>query len=167
MTTATNVDVGTWVIDPVHSSINFSVRHLMVSNLRGRFGTFAGKVEVGADGSAEVQAQVSIDSIDTGNEQRDGHLKSSDFFDGAQFPTATFTSYASRLDGDDLIVDGTLTLKGIAKPVTLKGQVLGVQVGPEGSPVAGIEAVTVLNRKDFGIDIDLPLGSGGEVIKQP
>jgi polyisoprenoid-binding protein YceI len=158
------LDAGTWVIDPVHSSIIFSVRHLMVSTVRGRFGAFNGTIQVGPDNTTSVHAEVSIDSIDTGNEQRDGHLKSADFFDAAQYPLATFTSSEVRVGGDDYVLDGKLTIKGVTKPVTLSVQFHGVHPGVGNDEVAGIEAAVVINRKDFGIDIDLPLGSGGVVV---
>jgi polyisoprenoid-binding protein YceI len=161
---APKIQPGTWVIDPVHSSIIFSVRHLMVATVRGWFGAVNGTIQVGPDNRASVNAEVSIDSIDTGSAQRDGHLKSADFFDAAQYPVATFTSGDVRVSGDDYVLDGLLTIKGVTKPVTLSLQFYGMHPGAGDGHVAGIEAAVVLNRKDFGIDIDLPLGSGGVVV---
>ena len=161
---ATDLTAGTWAIDPVHSSINFSVRHLMVSKVRGSFKTFSGAVVVAEDGTPSVSATIDVTSIDTRNEQRDAHVRSADFFDADNHPTATFVSTAVRPDGDDYIVDGDFTLKGVTKPVSLKLEYNGVNAGMGQGPVAGFEASVVLNRKDFGIDIDMPLETGGTVI---
>ena len=161
---ATDLTAGTWAIDPVHSSINFSVRHLMVSKVRGSFQTFSGAITVAEDGTPSVSATIDVNSIDTRNEQRDAHVRSADFFDADNHPTATFVSTAVRPDGDDYVVDGDFTLKGVTKPVSLKLEYNGVNPGMGQGPVAGFEASVVLNRKDFGIDIDMPLETGGTVV---
>lgn len=166
MTTAvdTGLTAGTWTIDPVHSTVGFSVRHLMVSKVRGTFDTFDGAITVAEDGTPSVTAQIAVDSVNTRNEQRDGHLKSADFFDTAAHPTATFTSTGVRSDGDTYLVDGDFTLKGVTKPITLQVEFHGVNPGMGHGEVAGFEASVVLNRKDFGIDIDMPLETGGTVV---
>lgn len=161
---ATDLTAGTWAIDPVHSSINFSVRHLMVSKVRGSFETFSGAITVAEDGTPSVSATIDVTSIDTRNEQRDAHVRSADFFDAENYPTATFVSTGVRPDGDDYIVDGDFTLKGVTKPVSLKLEFNGVNPGMGHGAVAGFEASVVLNRKDFGIDIDMPLETGGTVV---
>lgn len=161
---ATDLTAGTWAIDPVHSSISFSVRHLVVSKVRGSFRTFSGAVVVAEDGTPSVTAEIAVDSVDTGNEQRDAHLKAADFFDVEQFPTATFASTAVRADGDDYVLDGDFTLHGVTKPVSLKLEFNGVNPGMGHGEVAGFEASVVLNRKDFGINIDMPLETGGAVV---
>lgn len=161
---ATDLTAGTWAIDPVHSSINFSVRHLMVSKVRGSFETFSGAITVAEDGSPSVSASIDVTSINTSNEQRDAHVRSADFFDAENHPTATFVSTGVRPDGDDYIVDGDFTLKGVTKPVSLKLEYNGVNPGMGQGAVAGFEASVVLNRKDFGIDIDMPLETGGTVV---
>lgn len=160
----TDLTAGTWAIDPVHSSIHFSVRHLMVSKVRGSFETFSGAITVAEDGTPSVSATVDVNSLDTRNEQRDAHLRSADFFDAGKYPSATFVSTGVRPDGDDYIVDGEFTLKGVTKPVSLKLEFNGVNPGMGQGPVAGFEASVVLNRKDFGIDIDMPLETGGAVV---
>ncbi|ART73508.1 MULTISPECIES: YceI family protein [Mycobacteriaceae] len=162
--TATDLTAGTWAIDPVHSSINFSVRHLMVSKVRGSFETFSGAIVVAEDGTPSVTATIDVNSINTRNEQRDAHVRSADFFDAENHPTATFASTGVRRDGDDYVVDGDFTLKGVTKPVSLKLEYNGVNPGMGQGPVAGFEASVVLNRKDFGIDIELPLETGGTVV---
>ena len=161
---ATDLTAGTWAIDPVHSSVNFSVRHLMVSKVRGSFDSFSGAITVAEDGTPSVTASIDIPSINTRNEQRDAHLKAADFFDAEQYPTASFTSAAVRADGDDYVLDGEFTLKGVTKPVSPKLTFNGVNPGMGHGEVAGFEASVVLNRKDFGIDIDMPLETGGAVV---
>ncbi|SDE51250.1 Polyisoprenoid-binding protein YceI [Mycolicibacterium neoaurum] len=166
MTTAaaTDLTAGTWAIDPVHSSVNFSVRHLMVSKVRGTFDSVAGAITVAEDGTPSVTATIDIASINTRNEQRDAHLKAPDFFHADQFPTATFTSTGVRADGDDYVLDGEFTLKGATLPVALNLRLNGVNPGMGHGAVAGFEASVVLNRKDFGIDFDAPLETGGAVV---
>ncbi|VEG57255.1 YceI protein [Mycolicibacterium aurum] len=165
MTTATTqLPTGTWAIDPVHSSVAFSVRHLMVSKVRGVFDTFSGAITVAEDGTPSVSAEIAVDSIDTRNEQRDAHLKAADFFDAEKFPVATFVSTGVRADGDRYVLDGDFTLKGITKPISLDLEFNGVNPGMGHGEVAGFEASVVLNRKDFGIDIDMPLETGGAVV---
>jgi polyisoprenoid-binding protein YceI len=163
-TATTQLSAGTWAIDPVHSSIGFSVRHLMVSKVRGTFQNFSGAIVVAEDGTPSVTADIAVDSINTNNEQRDGHIKSADFFDVENHPTATFSSTGVRTNGDNYVVDGELTLKGVTKPVSLDLEFNGVNPGMGHGEVAGFEASVVLNRKDFGIDIDMPLETGGTVV---
>ena len=160
----TQLGVGTWAIDPVHSSIEFSVRHLMVSKVRGKFEKFSGAIVVAEDGTPSVTAEIAVASINTGNEQRDAHIKSADFFEVEKYPTATFTSTGVRANGDDYVLDGEFTLKGVTKPVSLALEFNGVNPGMGHGEVAGFEASVVLNRKDFGVDLDLPLETGGTVV---
>ncbi|WP_016884570.1 MULTISPECIES: YceI family protein [unclassified Rhodococcus (in: high G+C Gram-positive bacteria)] len=168
MTTATatlpDLTAGTWAIDTVHSTVGFSVRHLMVSKVRGTFNDFTGAITVAEDGTAAVTAEIQVASIDTKNTDRDAHIKSADFFDAEQYPTATFTSTAVRAKGDDYVVEGEFTLHGVTRPVELALEFNGVNPGMGNGPVAGFEATTVLNRKDFGITIDMPLEGGGAVV---
>ncbi len=165
MTTATaQLGVGTWAIDPVHSTVGFSVRHLMVSKVRGTFDTFSGAITVAEDGTPSVKAEIDVTSINTQNEQRDAHLKSADFFESEKYPTATFVSTGVRAKGDDYLLDGDFTLKGVTRPVTLELEFNGVNPGMGQGEVAGFEASVVLNRKDFGISIELPLETGGAVV---
>src|SRR3984893_16239841 len=98
-TSATQLTAGTWAIDPVHSSVNFSVRHLMVSKVRGKFDTFSGAITVAEDGTPSVTAEIAVNSINTGNEQRDAHVRSGDFFDAENYPTASFTSTSVTAKG--------------------------------------------------------------------
>jgi len=161
---ASALGTGTWAIDPAHSSISFSVRHLMVSKVRGSFEAFSGAIVVAEDGTPSVSAEIAVDSVNTGNEQRDAHVKAADFFDVENHPTATFVSTDVRADGDDYVLGGNFTLKGVTKPIDLKLEFNGVNPGMGHGEVAGFTATVVLNRKDFGVDIDMPLETGGTVI---
>lgn len=161
---STGLSTGTWTIDPVHSTIAFSVRHLMVSKVRGTFDKFDGAITVAEDGTTSVTAQVTVDSINTRNDQRDAHLRSADFFDAETYPIATFTSTGVRPSGGAYLLDGDLTLKGVTKAITLEVEFNGVNPGMGQGEVAGAEASVVLNRKDFGIDIEMPLETGGAVV---
>ncbi|RVW01358.1 YceI family protein [Rhodococcus xishaensis] len=155
---------GTWAIDPAHSTVGFTVRHLVVSKVRGTFKDFSGAITVAEDGTPSVRAEIQVASIDTNQEQRDGHIKSADFFDVEQFPTATFVSTGVRAAGPNYVVEGEFTLRGVTKPVELALEFLGVNPGMGHGPVAGFEASTTINRKDFGISIDMPLEGGGAVV---
>jgi polyisoprenoid-binding protein YceI/predicted dinucleotide-binding enzyme len=155
---------GNWTIDPIHSSISFSVRHLMVSRVRGTLGTFSGEITVSSEGTPSVSAEIEVSSLDTGNDQRDAHLKSAEFFDVEQHPTATFTSTGVRADGNGYALDGAFTLKGITKPISIGLEFNGINPGMGHGAVAGFQASVILNRKDFGIDINMPLETGGVVL---
>jgi polyisoprenoid-binding protein YceI len=161
---ATELGTGTWAIDTVHSSISFSVRHLMVSKVRGSFGTFTGAITVAEDGTPSVTAQIDVASVYTGNEGRDAHVRGADFFDVEKYPTAEFTATGVHADGSDYVLDGNFTLKGVTKPISLALTFNGTNPGMGHGAVAGFEASVVLNRKDFGIDIDMPLETGGAVV---
>jgi polyisoprenoid-binding protein YceI/predicted dinucleotide-binding enzyme len=159
------VPAGVWTIDPAHSSINFSVRHLMVSRVHGTLGTFSGEITVSDDGIPSVSAQIAVDSVSTGNDDRDAHLKSATFFDVEQYPTATFTSTGVSPDGaGSYVLKGDFTLKGVTKPISLALAFNGMSPGMGPGPVAGFSASVTLNRKDFGIDINMPLETGGVVL---
>ena len=161
---AAPIQAGTWAIDAAHSTVGFSVKHLMVSKVRGTFDTFSGSITIAPDGTPSVTAQIAVDSINTRNEQRDGHVRSADFFDAEKYPTATFVSTGVRPDGDDYILTGDFTLKGVTRPVELELEFNGVNPGMGNGPDAGFEAKTVISRKDFGVDIEMPLEGGGVVV---
>jgi polyisoprenoid-binding protein YceI len=168
MTAATLIPsytAGTWDIDPVHSDVSFTVRHMMVSKVRGRFGSFSGEIVTGEDVTgSSVSATIDATSIDTNNEQRDNHIRSADFFDVENHPTWTFTSNAVRVDDEDLFLDGELTIKGVTRPVTLSLQVEGFGPDAYGGTRAGFSASTTINRADYGVDISMPLDGGGVVV---
>jgi polyisoprenoid-binding protein YceI len=157
---------GTWVIDPVHSEVSFTVRHLMVSKVRGRFAAFSGELVTADDPlQSSVQASVDLASIDTGNADRDAHVRSADFFDVDQHPTLTYRSTGVRQVGDGFVVDGDLTLHGVTKSVPLALEVNGFQAEtPFGDTRAGFSASAEINRTDFGIEFNAPLEGGGVVL---
>jgi polyisoprenoid-binding protein YceI len=164
-TTIPGYIAGIWDIDSAHSDVSFSVRHMMVSKVRGRFNNVSGRLVTAAELlDSSVTADIDVNSFDTGNAQRDEHVRSADFLHAAQYPTMTYRSTEIRRDGDDLVVDGELTLHGIARQVPLTLEVTGFGPDPYGGTRMGVSATTKINRKDFGIDTDLPLDGGGVVI---
>lgn len=156
---------GTWTIDATHSEVGFSVRHMMVSKVRGRFTRFSGSI-VTTDNPLTTTATATIDlsSIDTGNEQRDGHLRSADFFDADTQPEMTFTSTGLRLDGGDYLLDGELTIRGVTRPVTLTVEVNGFGPDAYGGTRAGFSANGEINRRDFGVNWNAAIEGGGVVV---
>lgn len=163
--TATDVIAGTWTIDASHSEVGFTVRHLM-SKVRGQFEKFEGKITTG-ESLTETAAEATIDlnSVNTRDEQRDGHLRSGDFFDVENSGPMTFSS----LSFDGANATGNLTIKGITKQVELDVEFLGIENDPWGNKRIGFEANTEINRKDFGVDFNIPLDGGkllvGDVVK--
>jgi polyisoprenoid-binding protein YceI len=156
---------GTWDIDAMHSDVSFSVRHLMVSKVRGRFNGVSGRLVTGVDLlDSSVTADIDVNSFDTGNAQRDEHIRSADFLHAAQYPTMTHRSTGVRRNGNGLVVDGELALHGITRQVPLALEVTGFGPDPYGGTRAGFSATTTINRKGFGIDTELPLDGGGVVI---
>jgi len=170
MTTAATVSIpgyvaGVWDIDPVHSEVSFTVRHMMVSKVRGRFGSFSGQIVTGDDVTdSSVTALVDAASVDTGNEHRDTDLRSANFFDVEHHPRWTFRSTGVRVDGDGLVVDGDLTIKGVTRSTSLALEVNGIGPDLSGGTRAGISASTTIDRNDFGVDVKLPLDGGGVVV---
>ncbi|MPZ63340.1 MAG: hypothetical protein GEU93_19055 [Propionibacteriales bacterium] len=164
-TTIPGYVAGTWAIDPVHSNVGFAVRHMMVSKVRGRFVRFTGQVVTASRLSdSSVFAEIDMASVDTGTEQRDNDLLSSNFFEVEKYPTMTYRSTGLRVDGEELILDGDLTLKGITRLVPLAVEINGVTNDPNVGTVAGFTATGSLNRRDFGVDFDAPLRGGGAVV---
>ena len=158
--------VGTWDIDAAHSTVGFSVRHMMVSKVRGYFREFSGVLVTAEDPTqSSVTATINMDSIDTRQEQRDAHIRSADFFDVENNPYMTFRSTGVRTeDGADWLLDGELTLKGITRPVTLELELNGFGPDAYGGTRAGFSAKTEISRKEFGVDIDMPMDGGGVVV---
>ncbi len=156
-TTATpGLVAGTWTIDPSHSEVGFTVRHLM-TKVRGLFESFEGTVTTG-DSLADTRTEATIDlnSVDTRDAQRDGHLRSADFFDVENSGPMTFVS--TSFDGSS--ASGELTIKGVTRTVELDVEYLGVDKDAYGNTRIGFEATTEINRKDFGVDFDIPLDGG-------
>jgi len=156
---------GTWSIDPTHSEVGFSVRHLMVSKVKGSFKTFEGTITI-ADNPLESKAEVTIDasSIDTRDENRDTHLRSSDFFEVEKHPQITFSATGVRAAGNDYVVTGDLTIHGVTRSVDLDVEFNGVGPDPWGGTRGGFSGSTEITRSDFGIEFNMPLDGGGVVI---
>lgn len=164
-TTVPAYQVGTWTIDPVHSEVGFTARHMMVSKVRGKFATFEGSFTTEDDPlKSSVTATIDLSSISTGNDQRDDHLRSSDFFDVATHPKMTFTSKGVRPNGDDYLLDGDLTIRGVTKPVTLKLELGGFGPDAYGGTRAGFTATGEITRSEFGITWNAAIEGGGVVI---
>ena len=158
--------VGTWDIDPIHSDVSITARHLVVSKVRGHFGDFAGSITTAENPlDSKVDAVIQATSINTKQPQRDDHIRSADFLDVENHPTITFTSTALRVDGDDYELDGDLTLRGVTKPVSLKLEVIGFGPDGNGGQRVGFEAKTTISRKDFDIRFNATIeGTGGAVV---
>lgn len=163
--THSNFIAGTWDIDAMHSTVSFTVKHLMISKVRGTFDGFSGTI-VTSENPAENTANATIDmaTINTNQADRDNHLRTNDFFKVDEFPTATFTSTSITIDGDDLTIDGDLTLRGVTKPVTLKGEFGGIATDGYGQTKAAASASTVINRTDFGVNYNAALETGGVLL---
>jgi polyisoprenoid-binding protein YceI len=159
---------GVWNVDPSHSTVGFTARHLMVTKVRGRFTAFSGSLTIADEPLASsVMATVEMASVSTGDGGRDGHLQSPDFFDVAQFPTMTFTSTSIERDGDDddeFLLHGDLTIKGVTKQVTFELEFDGVATDPWGNTKAGFTAETEINRKDWGLEWNVALEAGGVLV---
>ncbi len=151
------VQAGTWNIDPSHSEIGFTARHLM-SKVRGVFEKFEGQVVTGEQPSAT--ATVDLNSINTRDANRDAHLRSSDFFDVEKSGPMTFSSTQVEQGGKGLLVAGDLTIKGVTKPVTLDVEYLGTDTDPWGGTRVGFEGTTAISRKEWGVDFNVPMDGG-------
>ena len=165
MTTATTeltgLTAGTWDIDPAHSEVGFTVRHLGLSKVRGRFNAFSGTVTIADDQTASsVAASIDLSSVDTNNKMRDGHLKSADFLNAEDSPTMTFVSTGVT----ETALSGDLTIRGITKPVTLDLSYNGVAVDGYEATRAGFNASGQILRSDFGIAFNAPLGIDGMLV---
>jgi polyisoprenoid-binding protein YceI len=156
---------GTWVIDPVHSEVGFSVRHLMVSKVKGRFNTFEGTITIAENPlDSKVEAVIDATSVDTQDENRDNHLRSQDFFEVEKHPQIIFQSTSVRPQGSDYLVVGDLTIHGVTQPVDLALEFNGVSPDPWGGTRSGFSATTEISRGDFGIEFNMPLDGGGVVV---
>ena len=164
-TTIPGYVAGTWSIDPVHSEVGFTVRHMMVSKVRGKFNNFRGEVVTTPNPlESQVHASIDLESIDTGNADRDSHIRSADFFDVEHHTTMTFQSTGLRVDGDDFVLEGDLTLKGVTRPVALKLELGGFGPDAFGGIRAGFSATGEIKRSDFGVDFNAVLETGGLVV---
>lgn len=165
MSTLTMPDTGTWALDPAHTTVGFKARHLVAAKVRGSFKTFSGAIHIG-DSPEDSSVEVSIDagSIDTGVEDRDGHLRSPDFLHIEEYPTLEFESTAVRSAGSGYEVDGDLTIRGTTNPVTLGLEYHGLVTDPWGNSKALFTAHTKIDREAWGLVWNAPLEAGGWLV---
>lgn len=167
LTTATipGYRTGTWQIDTVHSEVGFSVRHMMVSKVRGRFTEFAGTLVTAADiAQSTVSVDITLGSIQTGSEQRDAHLRSPDFFGTDTNPTMTFRSTSLDPHGDEWVLTGDLTLKGITRSVPVEFELVGIGPDAYGGYRMGFSGKATINRQDFDVTWNQAIEGGGVVV---
>jgi polyisoprenoid-binding protein YceI len=167
-TTAIDDISGDYTLDVSHSRLGFVARHAMVTKVRGQFGAFTGTATIDAatPSSSKVDLSIDVASIETGSADRDGHLKSADFFDVETYPTITFTSTDVKRDGDDWAITGDLTIKDVTKPVTIEFEQTGSAVDPFGNTRVGFEGETTINRKDWGLTWNAALETGGVLVSE-
>ena len=158
---------GDWDLDPAHTGLRFAARHAMVATVRGSFKAFSGSLHFDADDAAKATAEVSIDtaSIDTGNDGRDDHLKSGDFLEVEKFPTITFaTTRVEQIDDETFTLVGNLTIREVSKEVSLTVETLGLSPDPWGNTRAGFEGKGEISRKEWGLEWNAALETGGVLI---
>jgi polyisoprenoid-binding protein YceI len=165
MSTIPGYKAGSWTIDAVHSDVSFSVRHMMVSKVKGRFGAFEGTITTGEEPKdSSVSVSIDLTSIDTNNAQRDGHIKSADFFSVEEHQTITFASTSVTPKGDEWLLTGDLTIRGTTKQVEMKLEANGFGPDAYGGTRAGFTATTEINRKDFGVNFNATMETGGAIV---
>lgn len=158
----------TWALDPTHSELQFKVKHLMITTVTGSLKSFS--AELSSEGDEFTDAEISfsgdMSSLDTGNTDRDNHLKSGDFFDAEKFPTMDFKSTSMEKDGDDYIIKGNLTIKDTTKPVKLTAEFGGIATDPWGNTKAGFTLSSKINRSEFGLTWNAALETGGVMVSE-
>jgi acylpyruvate hydrolase len=156
----------TWSVDPVHSHVGFSVRHMMVTTVRGSFKTFSGTLDIDPNDftRSQIHGEIDVASIDTGNTDRDNHLRAGDFFDAPNHPKITFKSTRIAAKGDGFVVTGDLTIRGVTKSVDIDVEYAGTSKNPYGQIVTGVSGSTTINRKDFGVNFNAVLETGGVAV---
>jgi len=156
-----------WNVDTTHTQVGFSVKHMAISTVRGRFTKFNGAGETDANGKLQVATfTIETASIDTNQEQRDGHLRSADFFDAEQYPTMSFRSTKIQQDGADITVTGEFSMRGVTRPVTLQGEAAPVVKDPWGMTRTALTLEGKLNRKDWGLTWNQALEFGGVMVSE-
>ena len=161
---STTIQPGTYSIDSAHTTVEFAVRHMMISTVKGNFGEVAGSLVIPEQGVPKVEATIKAASIDTRNEMRDNHLKSGDFFDVEQFPELRFVSSGAARTDDGYKLAGDLTIKGVTRPITLIVTEEGAGVDPWGNQKIAFSATGKFNRGDFGLSWNAALETGGVLV---
>ncbi len=162
--TETKIPVGTWAPDKAHARLGFAVKHMGVTTVRGEFRDYDGELKVDEDGNVSVELAIKVASVDTGQEQRDDHLRSDDFFGVEEYPEMTFKSTDVSLVDDELKIVGELTIRDQTRTVELEGEYGGTDVGMQGEERLGLEVSGKLSRKDYGMKFNAALGSGNAVV---
>lgn len=158
------IQTGSYSVDPSHSNVGFEVRHMGIATVRGAFKKFAGSVEAGAD-QLSLAGTVEVASVDTGDENRDGHLQSPEFFDAAQFPQISFSSTGTEPGGEGQIkLSGEITIKGVTKPIELVGEIAENGQDPWGNERVGFEVAGKVDRREFGLDWNQVLPNGNLLV---
>ncbi len=160
----TSLTPGTWTLDAVHSDIGLKVRHAGISTVHASFGEAEGTLDVGQNGSLDVQAVVKTASFDSKNADRDGHVRSADFLDVETYPEATFRAAQFQAEGEEFEVTGDLTLRGVTQPVTFEVEFGGQAVDPFGATRTGFSATASISRKQFGLTWNAALEAGGVLV---
>lgn len=156
---------GLWTVDPSHSTVGFVARHLMVTKVRGRFGTFTGTITIGDDVlQSKLEATADIATVSTGDDARDGHLRSADFFDVENYPTMTLVSTGIDPRDDEFVLHTDLTIRGITRPVDFRLEFDGVSQDPWGGTRAGFTARADVSRRDWGLEWNMALDTGGVLV---
>ncbi|WP_306352986.1 YceI family protein [Flavobacterium sp. '19STA2R22 D10 B1'] len=157
-----------WTIDPAHSEIQFKVKHLVISTVTGSFQHFTGEAVTDGDSFDQAEIKVSIEtkSVDTNNEQRDGHLNSPDFFDTAKFPVLNIKTSSVKQKGEDLKIVADFTIRDVTKSIELEGEFGGIAKDGYGNVKAGLEVTGTLNRKDFGLNWNAVIEGGGLTVSE-
>lgn len=155
-----------WNIDPMHSEIGFKVKHMMITNVNGSFARFRSNASTEGDdfNGAQFTFEAEVDSIHTGVADRDAHLKSNDFFSAEEFPLLGFRSTQVKVDGDEVKIEGEITIRDVTKPITLTGEFGGIVVDPYGQTKAGLTVSGKLKRSDFGLKWSAITEAGGVVV---
>src|SRR3954467_2957782 len=159
--TQQELPTGTWQLDKVHSTAGFAVKHMVVATFRGRFEDFDARLDVGEDGEGKLVGSVRTDSIVVKDENLAGHLQSPDFFDTERYPELRFESTSVRIEGDEAILEGELTIKGNTNPVTARGGIVGPHEDIAGNTKLGLTLETVVDRTQYGLNWNAPLPKGG------
>ena len=157
-----------WALDPTHSELQFKVKHLMITTVTGNIKSFDATLETEGDDftNAAISFSGDINTIDTGNGDRDGHLKSGDFFDAEKYPAITFKSTSVEKDGSDYVVKGDLTIKDVTKAVKLNAEFGGIATDPWGNTKAGFTLSAKINRTEFGLTWNAALETGGVMVSE-
>jgi polyisoprenoid-binding protein YceI len=163
-TTLQTIPTGVYNVDPTHSNVGFEVRHMGIATVRGKFGTFAGKIDASGD-SPVLEGSVDVATIDTGEENRDGHLKGPEFFDAEQHPQITFHGTTTEATADGRVtLKGEITIKGVTKPIELTGELAENGEDPWGNQRIGLELASAIDRRDFGLAWNQTLPNGNLLV---